>query len=120
MATANLVLRFFTELSGIAAVGYAGLQIDAPLPLQIAAGIAAAGALLLTWALVAAPKAENGLAQSQKDVIGGAILLVAATALAIGGQAQLAVAFAIVVIGNTALLFAFGADARERLAGIAR
>lgn len=120
MATANLVLRFLTELAGITAVGYAGLQIDAPLPLQIAAGIAAAGAVVVTWAFVAAPKADNGLAQSQKDVIGGAILLVAAVALAIGGQGQLAATFAIVVIGNTALLIAFGADARERLAGIAR
>jgi hypothetical protein len=120
MAIANLTLRFLTELAGIAAIGYAGFQIGAPMPLRAVAGIGGALALILTWALVVAPNTVNGLTQPQKDLIGTGLLLLAAVALGLAGQLRLAIAFAIIVIGNTALLFAFGQDARESLAGMTR
>ena len=120
MAIANLTIRFLAELAGIAAVGYAGLQVAGPLPLRIGAGIGAAAALIVTWALVAAPKAANGLSQTQKDAIGTAILLLSALALATAGHVGMAVGFAVVIVLNAVLLLAFGTDARERLAPVTR
>ena len=118
MATLNLAIRFFAELGGIAAVGYAGFSVAAPLPVRAVAGIGAALALAVIWGLVVAPKAANGLSQPQKDVIGTALLLVAAGALAAAGQPTLAMGFAAVVLANAALLFVFP-DARERLVRMA-
>lgn len=120
MAIANLTVRFATELAGIVAIGYAGFQIAGPLPVRAIAGIGGAIALIATWALVAAPNTVNGLTQPQKDLIGTGLLLLAAVALAAAGRLGLAVAFAMVVIANTALLFVFGAGARESLGGMAR
>ena len=120
MAVANLTLRFLTELAGIAAVGYAGFQVAAPMPLRAAAGIGAAVALVVTWAMVVAPNTANGLSQAQKDLIGTALLLVAAVALALAGQVRWAGALAVIVVVNTALLFAFGQEARASLAGVGR
>ena len=75
--------------------------------------------IVVLW-LVVAPNTANGLSQQQKDIIGTALLLGAAGALAIAGQPGLAIGFAVVVIVNAALLFVFGTDARERLSGMAR
>lgn len=120
MAVANLTLRFLTELAGIAAVGYAGFQVAGPLPLRAAAGVGAAVALIVTWAMVVAPNTANGLAQAQKDVIGTGLLLLAAVALAVAGHVRLAIVFAVIVVANTGLLFAFGQGARESLAEMSR
>ncbi len=120
MAIANLTIRFLTELAGIAAVGYAGFQVAGPLPLRAAAGIGGAMILVVTWAAVVAPNTANGLTQTQKDIVGTGLLLLAAFALATAGQVRLAVAFAIMVAANTALLLAFGQGARESLAGMGR
>ena len=120
MATLNLVVRFLAELAGFAAVAYAGFQIAAPMPLPAVAGIGAAAAFIVAWWLVVAPKTNNGLAQPQKDLIGTALLLVAAGALAAVGQPGLGIAFAAIVVVNAALLFAFGSEARDRLQEMAR
>ena len=120
MATANLAVRFLAELLGVAAIGYAGFQLAAPMPIRIVAGIGAAIALIATWAVVVAPNAANGLTQPQKDLIGTAVLLLAAGALAIAGQMQPAIAFALLIVANAALLFVFGQGAREALGGMSR
>lgn len=120
MAIANLTLRFLTELAGIAAIGYAGLQVTGPMPVRAIAAIGGALALIITWALVVSPNTVNGLTQVQKDLIGTGLLLLAAVALGVAGQLRLAIAFAIIVIVNTALMFVIGQDAREALAGMGR
>lgn len=121
MAVTNLAVRFLTELTGVAALGYAAFQIAAaPVPVRIAAGIGAALALVVAWGLVVAPSASSGLTQPQKDLVGSGLLLLAALALGLAGQARLAVAFAILVVANTALLFVFGQGAREALTGLGR
>ncbi|HEY6608420.1 MAG TPA: YrdB family protein [Candidatus Limnocylindria bacterium] len=120
MAIANLTLRFLTELAGIAAIGYAGFQVAGPFPVRAVAGIGAAGLFVIAWSVAVAPNTVNGLTQPQKDLIGTAILFVAAAALALAGQPGLASTFAIVVFANTALLFVFGQDARESLRGMTR
>ena len=115
MATINLALRFLAELAGIAAIGYAGFQIVAPMPLPAIAGIGAAAAFLVIWTLVAAPRTANGLTQQRKDILGTALLLISAGGLALAGQPTLAIGFATVVVVNAAFLFVFGQEARQRL-----
>ena len=58
------------------------------------------GALIVVWAFVVAPKADNPLSQPARDIIGTFLLLVAATGLAVAGQPQLALVFAVVVVGD--------------------
>jgi hypothetical protein len=120
MSIANLALRFATELAGIAAVAYAGFQVDAPLPVRAAVGLGAAVGLIAAWAAVVAPSNANGLAPLTKDLIGSVILLGAAGVLAWAGQPQLGIGLAMVVILNTALLVVLGTDARDQLAGAGR
>jgi Protein of unknown function (DUF2568) len=119
MATMNIAVRFLTELAGFVAVGYIGLRLPVPMPLPAIAGIGAAAALIALWAVVVAPTARNGLTQAQKDVIGTAILLVVAGALAVAGQPTLAGVFAAIVVLNAALLFVFP-DPRESYRSVAR
>ena len=117
MAIGNLTLRFLTELGGLASVGYAGLQVGGPTPVRILAAAFAAAALGVLWGLIVAPNARNGLTQSTRDLLGTALLLLAAGSVAIAGRPGLAIAFAMIVLVNTALMFAFGPGARETLMG---
>jgi len=109
MAIANLTLRFILELAGIAAFGIWGLAVSSS-PIAAVAAVAVA---IAVWAAVVAPKTRNGLRQSQKDVIGTAILLLAAVALATAGNAVAGVVFGIVVVVNAAILAALGPSARD-------
>ena len=109
MAIANLTLRFILELAGIAAFGIWGLAVSSN-PIVAIGAVAAA---IVVWALVVAPKTRNGLSQSQKDVVGTAILLVAAVALVAAGNAVAGVVFGVVVVVNAAVLAALGPGARD-------
>jgi Protein of unknown function (DUF2568) len=117
MASANLVLRFALELAGVAALAYYGFNAPLAAPLRWIAAIGIPVAFVAIWALVVAPNTMNGLTQAQKDVIGTVLLLAAAGALALAGQQSLAVGFAIAIIVNAILLFVFGQDARDAIAG---
>ena len=120
MAIANLALRFLLELAGIAALGWVGLQLPLAGIVRWAVVIGLPVALIATWALVVAPNTANGLTQAQKDLIGSALLLAVAVAIALVGQVQVAAGFAILVVANAALLFVIGQDARVALAGAVR
>lgn len=113
MAIANLTLRFLSERAGLAAVGYAGLQVAGPTPVRVLAAAAAAVGLGALWAFIVAPNAKNGLTQSTRNLLGTALLLLAAGSLAIASRPGRAVAFTMVALVNTALLFAFGRKTRE-------
>jgi hypothetical protein len=120
VAIANLALRFITELAGIVALGYVGFQISDSTTIRVIATVGFPLLVILGWAVVAAPNAANGLSQAQKDVIGTLLLLLAALALGLAGQARLAIALGVVVLANTTLLFALGDDARTSLGGMSR
>ena len=109
MAIANLTLRFILELAGIAAFGIWGLAVSSS-PIVAVGAVAVA---IVVWALVVAPKTRNGLSQPQKDVVGTAILLVAAVALAAAGNPVAGVVFGLVVVVNAAILAALGPGARD-------
>ena len=120
MAIANLALRFLAELAAIAAVGYAGFQIDGPLPVRVIAAIGAAAVLTAAWSAVVAPNTANGLSQAQKDMVGTGILLLSALSLGVAGQGWLAIGFAVVVALNAAMLVVLWTDARDSLARMAQ
>lgn len=112
MATANAAFRFVVELVGVGALGYWGLlQAAGDGIARIALAVGAPLALILIWAIVVAPNATNPLSQPQRDVIGTALLLVAALALAAAGHPIAAVVFGAAVVANWALLAALGPGA---------
>ncbi len=113
MAMTTLVVRFLVELIGIAAVGYWGLQTSAEGFARVVLAVAASSALIVVWSVVVAPKATNGLSQPQRDVIGTALLLAAAGALAVAGQPTLALAFATVVVIDWSVMVWLGPAAVE-------
>jgi hypothetical protein len=120
MTIANLILRFATEIAGIAAVAYAAFQVDAAMPIRLVVASAAVVVLVVAWAALVAPRTDNGLAPRTKDVIGSVMLLVAAGALAAAGQPALGGSLAIAVALNTVLLVALGTEPRDRLASLGR
>lgn len=108
VATLNLTLRFLVELGGVAALGYWGATTSSATLERVLLGLGAPVLLIVVWALVAAPKADNRLSPTQRDVIGTGLLLLAAGALAVAGEVQAAVAFGSVIVVNAALLLLLG------------
>ncbi len=117
MGIANLTLRFVLELAGVAALAYSGLQLPGSIPLRIAAAVAAPLVFVVVWARAVAPRAANGLSQPRKDLIGTALLLAAAAALAMAGQPMLGIGFAVLVVLNAIGLFALRGQADAVLGG---
>jgi Protein of unknown function (DUF2568) len=115
MAIANLTLRFILEVAGIVAFGYWGFQVSTN---PVVAALAAAAAVAV-WALVVAPRAPNRLSQSQRDVVGTAILLLASAALAASGLPVAGGALGAVVVTNAAMLAALGPGVRDAFASSA-
>jgi Protein of unknown function (DUF2568) len=104
VAAANLAVRLLLELAAIGALAYWGWHVSDSLPVRVVVTIVAAGTLVVAWALVVAPKASNPIPQDVRMLIGTALLLVAAGALAITGQQRLALVLAGLVIVNQVLL----------------
>ena len=115
MGMAALAVRFFVELFGVAAIGFWGWQTGPDGIGRLALAVGAAGASIVAWAFVVAPKAQNGLAQPIRDVIGTALLLLAAGGLAAAGEPRLAVVFAAVVVIDWLAMVALGPGAVDRL-----
>jgi hypothetical protein len=110
MTMGALAVRFLVEVIGIGAVGYWGFQaVDGTG--RVALGLGAALALIVVWALVVAPKATNPLTQTQRDLIGTGLLLIAAAALGMAGQPAIALAFAVVVVIDWLILVVLGPSA---------
>ena len=106
MAIANLGLRFVVELLGVAALGYWGFTALDGSTWRLTAGIGAPALLIVAWALVVAPNADNALAPRTRELIGTGLLLVAAAALARAGLPAPAAMLAVTVLVNQVLLIA--------------
>ena len=115
MGVAALAVRFIVELIGVAAVGYWGWQTGPDGMGRVALAVGAAVAFIVVWAFVVAPKAQNGLAQPVRDVIGTALLLLAAGGLAAAGEPRFAVVFASVVVIDWLAMVALGPGTVDRL-----
>lgn len=110
MLIVNLAGRFLLELAAIGSVGYWGFQVGGASPVRILFAAGAIALLVLVWAFVIAPNADNPIDPDVRVVIGSAVLLLASGALAAGGQPMLGLAFGAAVIVNTVLLFVLGHD----------
>jgi hypothetical protein len=104
----NLALRFLLELAGIVALWVVGWGISTAAPVRLLAAFGLAGALVVAWALVVAPKASNPLPQGTRMLIGTGLLLLVAVVLAVAGQPVAAAVFAVVNVVNTGAVFALG------------
>lgn len=120
MAATNLVFRFLVELAGIGALAWIGLQLPIDGAARWIAVIGLPAVLVVVWALLVAPNADNGVPQATKDVIGTALLLAVAAGIALAGQPQVGIGFGLLVAANAALLFAFGPEARDAFTGAVR
>jgi hypothetical protein len=108
MAALNLGLRLLLELAGVAALAYRGWRTGESFPLRLVRAIGGPLALVVAWSLVVAPGAANPIPQTARMLVGTALLLVAAGALAVAGQPQLAAVFAVLVVVNQVLLLVPG------------
>ena len=115
MGVAALAIRFFVELLGVVAVAYWGWQTGPEGIGRIALAVGAASALIMFWAVVVAPNADNRLSQQVRDIIGTIVLVVAAGGLATAGRPLVAVVFAAVVLSDWLALNVHGTDARQAL-----
>ena len=104
----NLGLRFLLELGGVASLAYWGWRTGDTLPLRLVLAIGVPLALVIAWSMVVAPGADNPIPQTARMLIGTALLLVAAGALAVAGQPQLAVILALLIVVNQVLLLVPG------------
>ena len=116
MGATNLALRLIVEVIAVGAVGYWGFNNSGLRFGRIALGIGASLALIVALALLVAPQEANPLSQAQRDVIGTALLVLAAGALADTGHPTAAVAFGVVVIVNWIGLAALGPDVMATVA----
>jgi hypothetical protein len=108
VAALNLALRFLLELAGIVALWVVGWGVSSVLPVQLLAAFGLAGALVVAWAFVVAPKAANRIPQATRMLIGTGLLLVVAALLALTGQVVAAAVFAVLNLVNTGAVFALG------------
>jgi hypothetical protein len=82
----NLALKFILELCALACVACWGFQQSDQLPLRVLFGTAAAVLFAVGWGVFLAPTAHSGLDLVSKNIIGGAVLLLAAVAPRGSGQ----------------------------------
>lgn len=111
MATVNLALRFVVELVGVGALAYWGFQTSSPGLWRIVLTVGAPLALVVIWAIIVAPNADNALSQPQRDIIGTALLVLAAIALAAAGQPTASAVFGAIVVLNWVFLVILADDA---------
>jgi len=100
----NLALRFLLELAAVVAFGYWGFHTGGSTVARVVLGVGSPVLAAVVWGLFVAPKAAMTLPSRVKFVLGLAILLLAAVALAAAGQPAIAVAFAAIVVINQVLL----------------
>jgi len=103
----NLAIRFALELIGVATAGYLGYQL-APSGWRPLGAIAGTIALATIWGLFLAPKASSPVPISSRELIGTALLLAVAGALALSGQLWWGLGFAALLVANQAALLLVG------------
>lgn len=111
MGAANLAVRFFLELAGVAAAAFWGFHLGGSAAVHWLAGLAAPALLVVVWAGVMAPNARNSLGRGTRIVLGTGLLLVTAAGLAVAGQPTIAAIFGGALLINAALLGLLGTDA---------
>jgi hypothetical protein len=109
-----LAIRFIVELLGLAGLAYWGAAASTDPVARIALSIGAPLVLAVVWALIVAPKADNPLSLRARGLIGTAVLVLVAGALAAAGQPEWGIAFAVVVVVDQSLILVLGFDDAAR------
>lgn len=104
---ANQGLRFLLELCALAALGWSGYQVNASLPVRIAAAVALPLAAAGAWSVWGAPASSRQLGTGPRLVLELAVFGGAALALWLAGRQGIALGFAAVCVVNRALMFAW-------------
>lgn len=107
MIAFNLAIRFLLEIVAIAALAYWGYRLPSPTTSKVVVSAIAALVLILVWAFVVAPGADNPLSPTTRMLIGSLLLLLSTAALAATGQTRPAIVVAVVIVVNTTLMLAF-------------
>jgi hypothetical protein len=102
---ANLALRFFLELSALAALGYWGFQTGQSPIVKIALAIGAPLVAAVVWGTFIAPRAAVPVPVWLWLILQAAVFGCAAAGLAVTGHRSLAVAFLLTVVINGALMY---------------
>jgi hypothetical protein len=105
-----LAIRFAVEVLGVIGLGYLGATVPAGFAPRLALGIGAPLALLAVWSLVVAPKARNPIPVRARELIGTALLVAVALALALAGQPGWGAGLAAIATADQILILAFDAD----------
>jgi hypothetical protein len=104
-----MAARFLAEVAAVAALAWLGTTLPGETAGRIALGVGAPLALVVTWALVVAPKARNPLPALVRELAGTTLLLVVAGLLVAAGRPEWGIALAAVVILGQVLVLARGA-----------
>lgn len=105
-----LAIRFLAELLGVGALGYLGATVPAQTAWRVVLGIGAPLALIAVWSVVVAPRAHNPIPPRARELIGTALLVLVAAALALAGQPGWGTALAATVVLDQILLLALNID----------
>jgi Protein of unknown function (DUF2568) len=100
----NLAVRFGLELCALALFAYWGFKTGDSTAISILLGIAAPLAMTVVWGAFVAPKSRVSLPRTVKWILGLAILLLSAIALADAGRSTLAVVFGVASMINAVLM----------------
>lgn len=111
MAAANLAIRFFLELAGVAAAAFWGFHLGDTATVHWLAGVAAPVLVVVVWARVMAPNARNSLGRGTRIVLGTGLLLLTAAGLGLAGQPSVAVLLGAAILLNAALMGVLGTEA---------
>jgi hypothetical protein len=104
MKSINLAIRFALELCGLAALAYWGYQTGNSTAASVVLAILAPLVMIVIWGAFVAPRSRVAVPKPAKAMLGLAILLLTALALADAGWPTLAIVFGIVATINAALM----------------
>jgi len=102
---ANLVVRFATELTALAALGFWGFRLGAAAPASLLLAIALPLAMATVWGMVIAPRARWRAPDPYRLIIELGLFAAATVGIAATAGAPLAACFALVVAANISLMF---------------
>lgn len=105
--SANLAIRFLLELGALAALAFWGYHAGQGVIAKISLGFGAALAAAIVWGLFVAPQASVKLPAPISFVLGLAVLVLAAIALATTGHRTVAASFGAIILLNAALMAAW-------------
>ncbi|NGQ96263.1 YrdB family protein [Brevibacillus sp. SYP-B805] len=103
--SANLALRFFLELCGLAALGYWGFHTGKEPVTKSALGIGTPLLIAIVWAMLGSPGAPVKLSFPLRLLLELVVFGMPAIALYAAGKLGLAVTYGIVVVINRILMF---------------